>query len=119
MEDTVCAFQMAQMAPTQTDKTGGRWLTKKGGRPTTFPGRPTRASGLPDKNWSANENGGLHIESKLAVWWETSKCGPKTKKISFSTRKSAGGEKEVSKEKRWSPNLEPPPKQGKQGSCQK
>ena len=92
MEDTVCAFQLAQLACTQTDKTRGSWPTRKGGRPTTFPGRPTRSSGLPDKNWSARANGGFHIEGKPMVGWETKKCGPKIKKTSFLTRKTACGE---------------------------
>ena len=98
MDDTVCVFQLAQLAPTQTDKTGGSWPTRKAGRPTTFPGQPTRASGLPDRNWSAKGVVGLHIESKLVAWWETRKCGPKTKKTSITTRKPAVGEKVVSKE---------------------
>ena len=36
--------------------------------------------------------GGLHTKSKLMVWWEASKYGPKTKKTSWLTRKLAGGE---------------------------
>ena len=77
---TVCGFQLAQMAPTQTDKTGGS-------RPTTF------QKGKPIARWSAAPFAGLHIECKLVEWWETSKCGPKTKETSFLSRKSADEEK--------------------------
>ena len=118
MEDIVCALQLAQLVSVQSDKTGGNLPTRKGGRPATFSGQPTTQSGLPKKKWSARVIGGLHTESKPMVGWKTRKCGPKTKKISFPTKKSAGREKCGFRGESQSPTLVPPSKQGKQGSCQ-
>ena len=80
------------------------------GRPLSLVGRPVQ-KGQPNERWSASPFDGLHIECKLVVWWETSKCGSKIRETSFLTRKPAGGGKVVSQEKRWSPTLVPPPKQ--------
>ncbi|GMP85803.1 hypothetical protein CsSME_00038838 [Camellia sinensis var. sinensis] len=49
MEDTNCAFQLAQLAHTHRDKTEGGRPTSSGGRPTTSPGRPTSSKGSTQK----------------------------------------------------------------------
>ncbi|KAF5933727.1 hypothetical protein HYC85_029898 [Camellia sinensis] len=76
-----------------------------GGRPANVAQRPRKPVSGPenrlagrkvvskDKSWFPGVIGGLHTESKPVVWWETSKCGPKTKKTSFPTRKSTSGKK--------------------------
>ena len=118
MEDTVCALQLTQLASTQSDKTGGKGPTRKGGRPATLSGRPTTQSGFLGKKWLARGNGGLHIESKPMVGWGARKCGPKTKKTNFPTRKSAGGEKSGLQGKKLVFHPCTTYKQGKKGSCQ-